>query len=68
MCAEKFLAQPDIAVRKAALGKADSWRRGDEFKDAAAKWVTLPGETRTNSALVDKCTTEILKPAPTAAK
>jgi len=40
ICANKFLAQPDAAVKKAALAKADTWKRRDEFPK---EWVTLPG-------------------------
>lgn len=58
VCATRFLAQSDIAVKKAALAKADSWKRRDEFpKD----WVTLPGGYSPNSDLVEACSTLVLK-------
>jgi hypothetical protein len=59
VCAEKFLAQPDVAARKVALAKTDSWtRRGELPKE----WITLPGSSYPNSDLVDACSAEILKP------
>jgi hypothetical protein len=61
VCAANFRALPDVVVRTAALSKADSWRKSDSFKDASAKWVTLPGETYPNSALVEQCSALILK-------
>jgi len=65
ICAEKFLAQPDIAAKKAAFAKIDSWKRGDEL---AKEWTTLPGSSYPSSDLVDACSAEILKPQIAAAK
>jgi hypothetical protein len=65
ICAEKFLAQSDVAAKKAAIAKIDSWRRRDELPK---EWTTLPGGSYQNSDLVDACLTEILKPQVAAAK
>jgi hypothetical protein len=57
VCAEKFRALPDAVAKTAALSKADTWKRRDEFpKDL----VTLPGESYPSSALVDACSTLLL--------
>jgi hypothetical protein len=64
MCAEKFLAQPDVAAKKVAFAKVDSWKRRDELPK---EWVTLPGESYPNSDLVDACSAVILKPHVAAA-
>jgi hypothetical protein len=63
VCAEKFGALPDAEAKKVALAKAESWKRRDEFPK---EFVTLPGETYPNSALVDACYT-LLLPAKSAA-
>lgn len=52
VCADKFRAQPDAAAKTVALSKVDSWKRAEEFPK---EFVTLPGETDPNSALVDAC-------------
>jgi hypothetical protein len=65
ICAEKFLAQPDIAAKKVAFAKVDSWKRRDEL---AKEWTTLPGGSYQNSDLVDACSAEILKPQVAAAR
>jgi hypothetical protein len=65
ICAEKFLAQPDVAARKVAFAKVDTWKRRDELPK---EWVTLPGYSYPNSDLVDACSAEILKPQIAAAK
>jgi hypothetical protein len=59
VCAEKFLAQPDVAARKVALAKTDSWTRTGELPK---EWITLPGSSYPNSDLLDACSAEILKP------
>ena len=58
VCATRFLAQSDIAVKKAALAKADSWKRRDEFPK---EWVMLPGGYSPNSDLIDACSAMVLK-------
>jgi hypothetical protein len=65
ICAQKFLAQPDIAAKKVAFAKVDSWKRRDEL---AKEWTTLPGGSYQNSDLVDACSAEILKPQVAAAR
>ena len=71
ICAEKFLAQSDVAAKtdvvakKAAFAKVDSWKRRDEL---AKEWTTLPGSSYPSSDLVDACSAEILKPQVAAAK
>ena len=71
ICAEKFLAQSDVAAKtdvvakKAAFAKVDSWKRRDEL---AKEWTTLPGSSYPSSDLVDACSAEILKPQIAAAK
>lgn len=52
VCADKFRSMPDAAARQVALTQADSWKRRDEFPK---EFVTLPGESYPNSALVDAC-------------
>lgn len=52
VCAEKFRAMPDAAAKQVSLAKVDSWKRRDEFPK---EFVTLPGESYPNSALVDAC-------------
>jgi hypothetical protein len=58
ICAEKFLAQPDVAAKKATFEKVESWKRRNELPK---EWTTLPGESYQSSDLVDACSTEILK-------
>jgi hypothetical protein len=65
ICAEKFLAQPDIAAKKTAFEKVESWKRRDEL---AKDWTTLPGASYQSSDLVDACSAEILKPRVAVAK
>jgi hypothetical protein len=59
VCADKFRALPDADVKKAALLKAETWKRRDEFPK---ELVTLPGETYPSSALVDACYALIAAP------
>ena len=59
VCADKFRALPDAEAKKAALLKVDSWKRRDEFPK---EFVTLPGDSYPNSALVDACYTLIAAP------
>ena len=59
VCADKFRAQPDAEAKKAALLKVDSWKRRDEFPK---EFVTLPGDSYPNSALVDACYALIAAP------
>jgi hypothetical protein len=63
VCADKFRAQPDAEAKKIALSKVDSWKRRDEFPK---EFVTLPGETYPNSALVDACYTLLFAPKSAA--
>ena len=65
ICAEKFLAQPDVAAKKVTFAKVDSWKRRDEL---AKEWITLPGASYPSSDLVDACSAAILKPDVAAAK
>ena len=65
ICAEKFLAQSDVAARKAAFAKMDSWTRRDRLPK---EWTTLPGGSYRNSDLMDACSAEILKPRIAAAE
>jgi len=59
VCADKFRAQPDAAAKTIALSKVDSWKRAEEFPK---EFVTLPGETYPNSALVDACYALLMAP------
>ena len=52
VCAEKFAALPDAATKRAALLKADSWKR-DEFMPKTL--ITLPGEPSQTSGLLEAC-------------
>jgi hypothetical protein len=52
VCADKFAALPNAVAKKAALVKVDSWKRSEEFPK---EFVTLPGESSTNSDLVEAC-------------
>jgi alpha/beta superfamily hydrolase len=63
VCADKFRAQPDAEAKKVALSKVDSWKRRDEFPK---EFVTLPGESYPNSALVDACYTLLFAPKSAA--
>ena len=65
VCADKFRALPDFDAKKASLSKVDSWKRRDEFPK---EFVTLPGESYPSSALVDSCSTLLLKPKSAALK
>jgi len=58
ICADRFLAQLDVAVKKAALAKAETWRRREEFPK---EWVTLPGGYSPDTTLVDACSAIVLK-------
>jgi hypothetical protein len=59
VCADKFRALSDFDAKKTALSKVDSWKRRDEFPK---EFVTLPGESYPNAALVDACYTLVLAP------
>ena len=59
VCADKFRALPDAEAKRAALLKVDSWKRRDEFPK---EFVTLPGDSYPNSALVDACYALIAAP------
>jgi hypothetical protein len=59
VCADKFRALPDADAKKVALLKVDSWKRRDEFPK---EFVTLPGESYPNSALVEACYALLLAP------
>jgi len=50
VCAEKFMAHPNAAVKKAALAKASSWDRRDVFEK---QWVTPPGDQSPDMNLVN---------------
>jgi alpha/beta superfamily hydrolase len=63
VCADKFRALPDAEAKNVALSKVDSWKRRDEFPK---EFVTLPGESYPNSALVDACYTLLLAPKSAA--
>jgi hypothetical protein len=65
VCADKFRAQPDAEAKRVALSKVDSWKRRDEFPK---EFVTLPGESYPNSALVDACYALLLGPKSAALK
>ena len=65
VCADKFRAQPDAAAKQVALSKVESWKRRDEFPK---EFVTLPGDSYPNSALVDACYTLLLAPKAAALK
>ena len=59
VCADKFRALPDGETKRVALSKVESWKRRDEFPK---EFVTLPGESYPNSALVDACYTLLVAP------
>jgi hypothetical protein len=59
VCADKFRALPDAEAKKVALLKVESWKRRDEFPK---EFVTLPGESYPNSALVDACYALLVAP------
>jgi hypothetical protein len=64
VCADKFRAQPDAAVKTIVLSKeVYSWNRA---KDFPKELVTLPGETEPSSALVDACYALLLAPKSAA--
>ena len=63
VCAEKFRARPDAAAKTIALSKVDAWNR---TKDFPKEFVTLPGETYPNSALVDACYALLMAPKSAA--
>jgi hypothetical protein len=59
VCADKFRALPDAEAKQVAISKVDSWKRRDEFPK---EFVTLPGESYPNSALVEECYSLLLAP------
>ena len=65
VCAERFLALPDAAEKRATLAKATSWERADQFPD---EWVTLPGESWPDAALINACSKIVLETPPGAAQ
>jgi hypothetical protein len=65
VCADKFRALPDADAKKVALSKVGSWKRRDEFPK---EFVTLPGESYSNSALVDACYALLFAPKSAALK
>jgi hypothetical protein len=65
VCADRFLALPDVAEKKATLAKAMSWERRDLFPE---EWVTLPGDDSPDHMLVSACSKIVLEtPLPNAA-
>jgi len=58
VCAEKFMAHPNAAVKKAALAKASSWDRRDVFEK---QWVTRPGDQSPDMNLVTACSELVLR-------
>jgi hypothetical protein len=65
VCANRFLALPDAAAKKASLAEAASWKRDEFFSNA---WVTLPGESRPDPELVNACSKIVLDTAVPPAK
>ena len=63
VCADKFRALPDAEAKTIQLSKVEGWKRGEEFPK---EFVTLPGETSPNSALVYACSTLLLTPKSAA--
>ena len=63
VCADKFRSLPDAEAKTIALSKVEGWKRGEEFPK---EFVTLPGETSPNSALVYACSTLLLTPKSAA--
>ena len=59
VCADKFRALPDAEAKQVALSKVDSWKRRDEFPK---EFVTLPGESSPDTALVDACYALLIPP------
>lgn len=59
VCAANFRALPNTEAKQVALSKVDSSKRQNEFPK---EFVTLPGESSPNSALVDACYTLLLAP------
>ena len=60
VCAEKFMAHPNAAIKKAALAKASSWNRRDAFEK---EWVTLPGDHSPDMDLINACSELVLGPS-----
>lgn len=65
VCAANFRGLPDAEAKKAALLKVAPWNRGDEFPK---EFVTLPGESSPNSALVDACYALLFAPKSASIK
>ena len=65
VCADRFLALPNAAVKKASLAEAASWKRNEFFPE---EWVTLPGESSPDLDLVSACTKIVLDTPVPAAK
>ena len=61
ICADKFGAQADVADKKLALAKADTWDRRKLFPEAWVSRTTYP-----NSDLVELCSAPILRPQSAA--
>lgn len=57
VCADRFLALPNAAVKKTSLAKASSWNRDEFFPE---QWVTLPGESSPDPELVSACSKLVL--------
>jgi len=65
VCADRFLALPKAAEKKATLAKATSWERRDLFPE---ELVTLPDGSSPDPMLVNACTKIVLEtPVPDAA-
>ena len=58
VCADRFLALPNVAKEKAALAKAMSWERNALFPE---EWVTLPGDDSPAPMLVSACSKIVLE-------
>jgi hypothetical protein len=65
VCADKYRALPDAEAKQVAISKVESWKRRDEFPK---EFVTLPGESYPNSALVEACYTLLFAPKSAALK
>lgn len=58
VCAEKFLAQPKAAAKKAALARLT---KDQKRKGLPKEWTTLPDQLAQNPSLVKECTKLVLQ-------
>jgi ABC-type uncharacterized transport system YnjBCD permease subunit len=59
ICVAQFRTAGQIPLHVAALGKEDSWKRGDYV--AGQGWATMPGSAEPSHGVADACAEQLMK-------